>query len=79
VRPAGDRAVLLETGDPATSVAVSEAIRLAGSTEIEDLVPAAATVLVRVVKGTDLTEFGRRVLDLAGSAGSADGDTAAHD
>ena len=79
VRPAGDRAVLLETGDPATSVAVSEAIRLAGSTEIEDLVPAAATVLVRVVKGTDLTEFGRRLLDLAGSAGSADGDTAAHD
>ncbi len=79
LRPAGDRALLLETGDTATTVAVSETIRLAGLTEIEDLVPAAATVLVRVAKGTDLAAFGRQLQDLARSVGPAGDDTIPHD
>lgn len=68
LRPAGDRAILLETGDPAHTVAVAEALRAAGLPEVEDLVPAAATVLVRVARSTDLRAFGRRVLDLAAGA-----------
>ncbi len=79
IRPAGDRALLLGTGDPATTVAVSEAIRQAALAEVEELVPAAATVLVRVVRGTDLAALGRRLLALAESAESADRAPDPHD
>lgn len=79
LRRAGDRALLLETGDPRTTVAVSNAIREAQLPEIEDLVPAAATVLVRVAKGTDLAALGRRVLDLSSTAESAGDRTEEHD
>jgi KipI family sensor histidine kinase inhibitor len=72
LRPAGDRAVLLETGDPAVTLAASEAIRRAGLNEVEDVAPAAATVLVRLARGTDLTAFGGRLVDLAASAQSTD-------
>lgn len=65
LRQAGDRAVLLETGDPGTTVAVAEALRAASLPQVQDLVPASATVLVRVVKGTDLHDIGRVLLDLA--------------
>ena len=69
LRRAGDRAVLVETGDPAVTVAVAAALRAADLPEVEDLVPAASTVLVRVGRGTDLDDFGRRVHDLAARAG----------
>lgn len=79
LRRAGDRALLLETGDPRTTVAVADAIDQAQLREIEDLVPAAATVLVRVARGTDLDTLGRQVLDLAGTAESAAAPAEAHD
>lgn len=68
LRPVGDRAILLETGDPAGTVAVAEALRAAALPEVEELVPAAATVLVRVTRGTDLAALGRRVLVVAAGA-----------
>jgi KipI family sensor histidine kinase inhibitor len=69
--PAGDRALLVETGDPLATVAVAQALRRADLAGLEELVPAAATVLVRVARGTDLDELGRRVLDLAARAVAA--------
>jgi KipI family sensor histidine kinase inhibitor len=77
LRPAGDRALLLETGDPRTTVAVAEILRAAALPEVEHLVPAAATVLVQVARGTDLDPFGRQLLDLAAGAESAEQDTGA--
>jgi KipI family sensor histidine kinase inhibitor len=79
LRPAGDRALLLETGDPQTTVAVANAMHQARLPEIEDLVPAAATVLVRVARGTDLDALGRRLLDLATTAESAGAAAEEHD
>ncbi len=74
LRRAGDRAVLLETGSPAATIAVAAALRAAELAGIEDLVPAAATVLIRVARGTDVAAFGRRVLDLTAEVDAADGD-----
>ena len=71
VRRAGDRALLLETGDPAGTIAVAAALAAAGLDEVEDLVPAAATVLVRVARGTDLTALGRRLLAAADATSAA--------
>lgn len=79
LRPAGDRALLLETGDPQTTVAVANALDRACLPEIEDLVPAAATVLVRVVRGTDLDALGRQLLDLATTAEQAGAPAEEHD
>ncbi|HEY5878227.1 MAG TPA: allophanate hydrolase subunit 1 [Nakamurella sp.] len=79
LRRAGDRALLLETGDPQTTVAVAEVLRDAALPVVEDLVPAASTVLVRVARGTDLDAFGRQVLDLAVAAEASDGGTHVHD
>jgi KipI family sensor histidine kinase inhibitor len=74
LRPAGDRALLLETGDPQTTVGVCAVLREAGRPEIEDLIPAAATVLVRLAPGTDLTALGNWLLATAATAESADAD-----
>ena len=74
LRRAGDRALLLETGDPAGTIAVAAALAAARLDEVEELVPAAATVLVRVARGTDLTALGRRVLAAADGA-TAGGET----
>lgn len=71
LRRAGDRALLLETGDPAGTIAVAAALAAASLDEVEDLVPAAATVLVRVARGTDLTALGRRLLTAAANATDA--------
>lgn len=68
LRPAGDRALLLETGDPATTMAVSALLRAAELPGVEELVPAAETVLVRTERGIDLAVLGRRLLDLAADA-----------
>lgn len=79
LRRAGDRALLVETGDAAATVAVSRALREAELEAVEDLVPAAATVLIRVVRGTDLDALGDRVLELAAGAGKSGTDERAHD
>ena len=79
IRRAGDRALLLDTGDPATTARTAQILREARLPEAEDLVPAAATVLVRVTRGTDLAGFGRRLLDLAAAAEAGAGAAAPHD
>lgn len=76
LRRAGDRALLLETGDPAGTIAVAAALAAAGLDGVEDLVPAAATVLIRVARGTDLAALGRRVLAAAAGARDGEGDSA---
>ena len=68
LRRAGDRALLLETGDPAGTIAVAAVLAATDLDEVEDLVPAAATVLVRAVRGADLAALGRRVLAAADGA-----------
>ncbi|WP_395725854.1 allophanate hydrolase subunit 1 [Nakamurella sp.] len=75
LRRAGDRALLLETGDPAGTIAVAAALAAASLDEVEELVPAAATVLVRVARGADLTALGRRVLAAADGATAVGGTT----
>ena len=65
VRPAGDRALLVQTEDLATTLALVAALRRADLPSIEDLIPAAETVLVRVSARTDIEELGARVLELS--------------
>lgn len=65
VRPAGDRALLIQTEDLATTLALVAALRRADLPSIEDLIPAAETVLVRVSTRTDIEELGARVLELS--------------
>ena len=65
VRPAGDRALLVQTEDLATTLALVAALRRADLPSIEDLIPAAETVLVRVSTRTDIEELGARVLELS--------------
>ena len=79
IRRAGDRALLLDTGDPATTAGIAQILREARLPEVDDLVPAAATVLVRVTRGTDLVGFGRRLLDLAAGVEAEGGAAAPHD
>ncbi len=62
---AGDRAVLVQTDDLATTLAITARIRQAHLPEMEDLIPASETLLVRVIAGTDISSFGARVLALA--------------
>ena len=45
---AGDRAVLVHTDDLATTLAVAAQLRRADLAGVEDLIPAAETVLVRL-------------------------------
>ena len=66
--PAGDRAVLLHTGDLATTLALAAHLRQARIPEIEDLIPASETVLVRLAAGVDIVELGDRILTVATSA-----------
>ncbi len=66
--PAGDRAVLLHTGDLATTLAVAAHLRQARIPEVEDLIPASETVLVRLAAGVDIVELGDRLLTVATSA-----------
>lgn len=66
--PAGDRAVLVQTDDLATTLAVAAQLRRANLDGVEDLIPAAETVLVRLTAGADAIELGERVLAVAGGA-----------
>jgi KipI family sensor histidine kinase inhibitor len=74
LRPAGDRAVLLETGDLAGTLSVAAQLRRANLAGVEDFIPAAETVLIRVAAGVDLAEIGRRVLAVATGATATDDD-----
>lgn len=57
----GPRAWLVEHGDPA---AVAEAVRTAGWSGVTDVVPGAATAVVRVDGPGDAAEIGARLADL---------------
>lgn len=61
---AGDRALLVQADDLESTLAVAALLRQARLPQVEDLIPAAETVLVRVTDGTELTELGARILDL---------------
>ncbi len=63
---AGDRALLVQADDLAGNPGGGGTLRQARLPEIEDLIPAAETVLVRVSRGTDIAEIGDRLLDLLG-------------
>lgn len=65
IRPAGDRALLVQTGDLATTLALAGALQRAAIPGIEDLIPAAETVLVRVSAHTNIDDLGARVLELS--------------
>lgn len=76
--PAGDRAVLLETGDLAGTLAVAAQLRRANLAGVEDLIPAAETVLIRLAAGIDLKDLGHRVLEVASGAPAAADEDAGH-
>ena len=64
VLPAGDRAMLVQAENLDTTLAITTFLQQARLPAIEDLIPAAETVLVRVAAGTDITEISAQVLDL---------------
>ncbi len=68
VLAAGDRALLVETADLDAALALARALAGAGRPEVDDVVPATRTVLVRLAAGADAAEIGSWVLDLAASA-----------
>jgi KipI family sensor histidine kinase inhibitor len=76
VRPCGDAAVLVDTDDLASALALHRLLRAAPPAGLVDLVPAARTVLVKVRPGTDLRSLEldlrrvveRAALDPAGTA-----------
>lgn len=76
VRPCGDSGVLVEVADQAEALALHAALRATPPAGLTDLVPAACTVLIRVVPGTDLRSLAATVEELDvrpldGSAGGA--------
>lgn len=77
VLPCGDAALLLEVGELDAVLALAAAVRAAGLPGVLDVVPAARTVLLTTVPGTDLAALRRAVLDLPVDADDArpDGDT----
>lgn len=64
VLPAGDRAILVQAEDLDSTLAVAAHLRQARLPQVEDLIPAAQTVLVRVAGGTDISDFSASVLEL---------------
>ncbi|WP_214370708.1 5-oxoprolinase subunit B family protein [Pseudonocardia sp. H11422] len=64
VLPCGDAALLIEVDDVADVLALSDAVRTAELPEVLDVVPAARTVLLVTVPGTDLGALRRSVLGL---------------
>ena len=61
---AGDRALLVQADDLESTLTVAALLRQARLPQVEDLIPAAETVLVRVTDGTELTGLGDRILEL---------------
>lgn len=77
--PAGERALLVETGDVAGALALTAMLRRADLPALEDLIPAAETVLVRVAARTNVAELQARILDLSAHVGvEFDSDAAGH-
>ena len=64
VLPFGDAALLVEVDGLPEVLALAAAVRTARPAGVLDVVPAARTVLVAVVPGTDLAALRRIVLDL---------------
>ncbi|MGH3357684.1 MAG: 5-oxoprolinase subunit B family protein [Nocardioidaceae bacterium] len=62
--PYGDRALLAEFDDIADVVAWSDALRAAGLDAVDDVVPAARTVLVVAGPGADVGALGRRLREI---------------
>lgn len=75
VLPCGDAALLLEVGGLAEVLALAAAVRARRPAGVLDVVPAARTVLLTTVPGTDLAALRRTVLALAldGDGEPADG------
>lgn len=75
--PCGDAALLVETDGLPEVLALADAIRAKQSPWVLDVVPAARTVLVITVPGTDLAALRRTVLELTvdASAEPPDGET----
>jgi KipI family sensor histidine kinase inhibitor len=73
VLPCGDTALLLEVDDLDAVLALADAVRAARPAGVLDVVPAARTVLLTTVPGTDLAGLRRTVLELgrAGQEGDA--------
>ena len=65
VLPAGDRALLLETGSLAGTLALTAQLRRANLAGVEDLIPAAETVLIRLAAGVDIADLRHRALEVA--------------
>jgi KipI family sensor histidine kinase inhibitor len=64
VLPCGDAGLLVEVDDLAEVLALADAVRAAPPDGLLDVVPAARTVLLTVVPGTDLAAARSHVLDL---------------
>jgi len=74
VLPFGDAALLVEVDGQPEVLALTAAVRTARPAGVLDVVPAARTVLVAVVPGTDLAALRRAVLELpVGLAGEFSG------
>jgi len=72
VLPFGDAALLVEVDGLPEVLALTAAVRTARPAGVLDVVPAARTVLVAVVPGTDLAALRRAVLELpVGLAGES--------
>ncbi|MBM9477862.1 allophanate hydrolase subunit 1 [Nakamurella flavida] len=85
IQPAGDRALLIDTSDLNAVLALTDHLSAALSAGelagVEDLVPAARTVLVRLAADADLDATADALRDLVGvvGAGTARGDGAPSD
>lgn len=64
IRRVGDRALLVLVGEPESTMAVTAVLRQAGLPGVEELIPAAETVLIRLAPDADIAEFGNRVINL---------------
>lgn len=76
VLPCADAGLLVEVGSLEEVLALADAVRAAALPGVLDVVPAAATVLLRTAPGTDLAALRRAVLALDVQVGAppADGD-----
>jgi len=64
----GDEALLVDVDEPLSPAALAAAVEAAGSASVVEVVPAAATVLVRATPGADLTALARLVEERAAHA-----------
>jgi KipI family sensor histidine kinase inhibitor len=72
VLPMGDAALLVEVEDGPSPAALGAAVTAAGHPAVAEVVPAAATVLVRTAPGADPAEVARLVRECASRADELD-------